>query len=129
MAMKLIILLFLLLSGSVYAQTNNVNVIVIVLTDTNQVSMVINAISNRFPSALFYKANPKIVELETQIKLMEKRFKEEYEGIPEVFIGNGSETSKTQLDKYIKIIEQKEKDALNIRAKKDELNKLINKTL
>lgn len=125
--MKSILLSLLLLPLLGFAQTNTtqqINVIVIVLTNTNQLQVVINAISNKFPSAVFYKPNPKIVELETQIKLMEKRFREEYNGIPEVFIGDGSETSKTQLDKYVKILEQKEKDLLNIKSKKEELNKL-----
>ena len=126
--MKSILLSLLLVTTSLMAQTNiqPVNVIVIVLTSTNQLSLVLNAISNWYPSAVFHVPNPKTVQLETQIRLMEQKVKEQYEGVPSTYAAPSSETSSNMVNHLQSIWKQKEKDEADIKAKKEELKKLYN---
>lgn len=108
------------------SKTNNppVNVFIIVLTSTNQLPSVLNAITNSLPDAVVYRPNPKISQLETIIRLMEEKFKETYSDVPETFVGNGTPESSASLDKLIAIWKQKKIDAEVIKTKKDELKKL-----
>lgn len=126
--MKTLLLSLLLVATPLFAQTNTqpINVVVIVLTSTNQMTMVLNAISNQYPSALFYLPNPKVSVLETQIKLMEQRVKEQYEGVPNTYVALSSEASSNMIDHLETIWKQKEKDEAEIQAKKEELKKLYN---
>lgn len=114
------IILSLLLATPIMAQ----NIFVIVLTDTNQLPAVLYAITNAIPSIVIHKPNPKITELQLQIRLMEKRFKEVYEGVPTIFSApSNSENDKT-LDQLILIWKQKDVDAEAITKKKEELKRL-----
>jgi len=65
-----------------------------------------------------------INEKAIQIKLMEARFKENYDGIPESYVGDGSVQSWVTLDKLISIWKQKEIDVAELKTKKDELQKM-----
>lgn len=102
------------------------NVFVIVLTNTNQLPAVLHAITNAIPSVVIHKPNPKITELQVQIKLMEKRFKEMYDGIPTTFTASSNSENDKALDQLILIWKQKDVDAEELTKKKEELKKLQN---
>ena len=133
--MKTLILAALLAIIPLVAQeTTNTplfNVLVIVLTDVNQLPMVLKAITNAIPpsssAVVIRKTNPKIAQLETQIRLMEARFTENYKGVPDTYIGDGSDQSQTTLDKMIMIWKQKEVDQADINKIKAELVELKKK--
>ncbi len=116
------IILSLLLATPIMAQ----NIFVIVLTDTNQLPAVLHAITNAIPSVVIHKPNPKITELQVQIRLMEKRFKEVYEGVPTTFTAPSNLENDKTLDYLILIWKQKDVDAEAITKKKEELKKLQN---
>ena len=103
--------------------TPQVHVVVIVLTDTNQLPIVLRAITNAVPTAVIYKPHPKVVALEAEIKLMERRFKETYDGYPDTYAAPFTPEGSAQLDRLINIWAWKAKDAATIKAKKDELDK------
>ena len=106
--------------------TPQVNVVVIVLTDTNQLPIVLRAITNAVPTAVVYKPHkphPKVVALEAEIKLMERRFKETYDGYPDTYAAPSTPEGTAQLDRLINLWAWKAKDAATIQAKKDELSK------
>ena len=127
--MRVLLLALLLAALPVVAQDPNptpqVNVIIVVLTSTNQLPLVLKAITNQYTSTVIIKQNPKVAQLETQIRLMEGRFKENYDGLPNDYIGDGSAQSQATLDKLIALWKQKETDTAEIEAKKDELKKLL----
>jgi hypothetical protein len=100
-----------------------VSVVVVVLTDTNQLPIVLRAITNAVPSAVIHRTDPKLSALETEIKMMERRFKEAYDGLPTTYNSTSTPESDTVLDKLIVAWAQRDKDAAAIQAKKEELNK------
>lgn len=128
MNLKLFLALFLTctcLSKSADTNSYPVKIIVIVLTNTNQLPSVIKAITNEIPSTVIsYKIDPRITQLTTQIKLMEKRFEENYKGVPTNYIGDGSQLSQSNLDRLIEVWKQKEVDLKEIDRLKLELEKL-----
>ena len=117
----------LLLSPPIIAETNNVppvSIIIIVLTNTNQLPELLYAITNQIPSVVIHNTNPKLIELKTQLRLMESRFNEVYSGVPNTFAGESNPINDKTLDQLIAIWKQKDIDISKISLVKEEIKKL-----
>lgn len=101
-----------------------VNVIVIVLTNTNQLSMVLQIITNQIPSAVIYRINPKIMELETRIRLEERHIEEKWGNLPKTYVSNTSTHSAQAITNLMQAWAEKDIAVSNLNQKKLELGKM-----
>jgi len=131
---KLLLLVIFLLSATLRAQeTNNnvipqINVVVVLLINTNHLPIVLKSITNRFTNAKLYLPDPKIPILETQIRLQERRIMELTNGLPTSFVSNTDTKSTQSLTNLMIAWEEYDVAMSNITIKKIELKNLYNKT-
>lgn len=131
----LFIILFLLNIFVVTAEdTNKQGKLFVIIISVDKLSLtndpVVTIVTNYLINGVitnYDKQSSEIKKLETEIKLKEKRFHELYDGIPEAYTGNGTPESGKTLDKLQQVWYSRDKDKLEIDAKKKELESLRKK--
>lgn len=103
-----------------------VNTIVFIVVGTNQLQETIEIIKKNFQEStvIINEDNSKIKEMEVEIRMMESRFTEKYDGVPQTYTGNGSVESQKTLDRLILIWNDQKKDKTEIDLKRTELSGL-----